>query len=49
MYARSLPLCIVSDSACGKDHQPACLHLGFMHLYGGEGFKRVRVYSAGIS
>lgn len=33
-----------SDSACGKDHQPACLHLGFMHLYGGEGFKRVRIY-----
>eukprot|EP00903_Cladosiphon_okamuranus_P009092 g8690.t1 len=30
----------VFDSACGKDHQPACLHLGFMHLYGGEGFKR---------
>lgn len=28
-------------SACDKDHQPACLHLGFMHLYGGEGFKQV--------
>eukprot|EP00904_Undaria_pinnatifida_P001080 jgi/Undpi1/10973/HiC_scaffold_30.g13274.m1 len=30
----------VFDSACGKDHQPACLHLGFLHLYGGDGFKR---------
>lgn len=41
--AAVVTLCLLlSDSACGKDHQPACLHLGFLHLYGGDGFKRVR-------
>lgn len=38
----SFSLFITPEMACNKGHQPACLHVGFLHLYGGEGLEQVR-------
>lgn len=42
-YEILLPCYSLPDMACEGDHQPACYHMGYLLLYGGDGFKQVHM------